>query len=354
MDWGQTNNSIQEFWSERKSPSFYTMVAVSGDPDANWGPAPSPFEKKFAGGVAYEIMIQLCNILKLDMWVCIPHRATDDYIANLAILIKRNIDPSLKVYIEFSNEIWNWQFRQADWMLQSPLDGALVEASGGFPWKNADRTEGTDHPERIGALFRRAFSIWEREWEYDLDRLIRVCAVQVGWLDVAQRTVRWCVNHGGADVIASTAYFGPSQAHYQKWATKGRELTADNVIDDMFEDLHEQRQGGNLAKIVAFGKANNLPYVAYEGGQHIQPEKQADLPYNAALAAAQIHPRMRDLYHELVRIHRDLGCQILAHFTSVGRQGTRWGSWGAKARYSDPDAQSPKMRALLECNLARD
>jgi hypothetical protein len=353
MDWGGTNNSLQETWTDRKRPTFYTMVSQGGDPQGRWGPPPTPFVRKFAGGVAYEYMIQLCNTLKIDMWICIPHRATDDYIAQFARLVRLNLDPALKVYVEFSNEIWNWQFHQAGWMLQSPLAGTLVESKGGFPWKNSDRTDGKDHPERIGALFRRAFSIWEREWSEDRHRMIRVCSVQVGWPDTAKRTIRWCMDHGGADVVSPTAYFGPSKEHYRKWAAAGGDLTADMVIDDMFEMLREQREGSKLSEVVAFGRSLGLPYVAYEGGQHIQPEKQAELPYNPALAEAQMHPRMADLYLELIRIHRDLGCQMLTHFSSVSAQGTRWGSWGAKASYAQPDEDSPKMRTLLACNIVR-
>lgn len=353
MDWGVTNNSLQETWSDRKRPTFYTMVGKGGDPEGKWGPPPTPFVRKFSGGVAYEYMIQLCNMLQIDMWVCIPHRATDDYITQLARLMNSTLDPSLKVYLEFSNEIWNWQFHQASWMLQSPLAGALVEAEGGFPWKNSDRTDGKDHPERIAALFRRAFSIWEREWGEERDRLTRVCSVQVGWPDTAKRTIRWCMDHGGADAVSPTAYFGPSKDHYRKWAAAGADLTADMVIDNMSEVLREQREGGILSEVVAFARSYRLPYVAYEGGQHIQPEKQADLPYNTALAAAQMHPRMAELYFELIRIHRDLGCQMFAHFSSVGKQGTRFGSWGAKESYAQPDGDSPKMRTLLACNIAR-
>jgi hypothetical protein len=131
-------------------------------------------------------------------------------------------------------------------------------------------------------------------------------------------------------------------------------VTGAKPLQVQFEVLREERQYGNLAQVVAFGKANNLPYIAYERGQHIQPEKQAELSYNAALGAAQMQPRMADLYRELIRVHRDLGCKMLMHFSSLGNQGMRWGSWGAKARYSDADAQSPKMRALLESNVQRE
>ena len=354
MDWAGTNNSTEEHWKDRKRPSFYTMVAVAGDPEATWGPAPTTFQLKFSGGVAIELMIQLSNMLKIDPWFCIPHRATDDYIAQFARLVREKLDPGLKVYVEYSNEIWNWSFYQAGWMLRSPLAGVLVEAKGGKAWKDSAKTKGEGHPERIGALFRRNFAIWEREWSDDAqNRLIRVGAVQAAWFDASKRTIQWCLDYGGLDAVSPTAYIGPNDEIYAKWAEQGASLTPEQVIEDLQSELASRRQNYPGAQIIAFGRARGLKYVSYESGQHIQPKGQKDLPYNGALAAAQSHPRMYNLYLELLRFHRDLGCQMFGHFSSVGQQGTRWGSWGAKARYDTPDAESPKMRALLECNIAR-
>lgn len=354
MDWGQTNNSLEEGWESRKSATFYTMVGRSGDPEARYGPAPTPFEMKFSGGVAIELMIQLCNMLKIDPWFCVPHRATDDYIAKFARLVRETLDPGLKVYLEYSNEIWNWGFHQAGWMLQSPLAGALVEARGGDPWKDDEKLEGKGHPERIGALFRRNFAIWEREWAGEAqNRLIRVCAVQAAWFDASKRTIQWCIDHGGVDAVSPAAYVGPNDAVYEKWSDRGAALTAEMVLEDMEVTVQTMRKGGGLAQTVAFGKQQGLKYVAYEAGQHLQPKGQAELPYSPALAAAQTHPRMYDLYVELLRLNRDLGCSLFTHFGSVGRQGTRWGSWGAKASYEASAAESPKFRALLDCNLTR-
>lgn len=354
MDWGATNKSIEEHWKNRKRPSFYTMVGVGGDPEAIWGPAPTPFLMKFSGGVAIELMIQLSNKLKIDPWFCIPHRATDDYIAQFARLVRDKLDPSLKVYVEYSNEIWNWMFHQAGWMLRSPLAGALVEAKGGKAWKDSAKTQGEGHPERIGALFRRNFAIWEREWSGESrNRLIRVGAVQAAWFDASRRTIQWCLENGGLDAVSPAAYVGPDKAVYDKWESLGSELTPEMVIDDMEAVLATMRAGSSFSQTVAFAKQHGLAYVAYEGGQHIQSKDQAVLPYSPALAAAQAHPRMYDLYVELLRLNRDIGCSLFAHFSSIGRQGTRWGSWGAKARYDTPDTDSPKMRALLDCNVAR-
>ena len=201
-------------------------------------------------------MIQLCNMLKIDPWFCIPHRATDDYIAQFARLVREKLDPSLKVYLEYSNELWNWGFHQAGWMLRSPLAGALVEAKGGKAWKDSEKTKGEGHPERIGALFRRTFAIWEREWAGDAQkRLIRVCAVQAAWFDASKRTIQWCLDNGGVDAVSPAAYVGPNDEIYQKWSHLGAALTADMVIDDMEAVLKTQREGAGLTQTVAFAKA---------------------------------------------------------------------------------------------------
>lgn len=354
MDWGGINNSIEEEWASRKRPTFYTQVSGRGDPDARYSPAPTAFQRMYSGGVAIETMIQLCNELKIDPWFCIPHRATDDYIAQFARLVKERLDPSLKVYVEYSNELWNWSFLQAGWMLQSPLAGAMVEAKGGKAWKDGDRSKGEGHPERIGALFRRAFAIWEREWSgADQKRLVRVCAVQAAWVDASKRTVKWCVDNGGADVVSPAAYFGADDETYDRWAVAGANLTADQVIADVRNGRDLAREGNSAAKIVGYAKSLGLGYVAYEGGQHIQPKGQAVLPYNPALAAAQYHPAMYDAYVDLLRLQRDMGCALLCHFSSVGRQGTRWGSWGAKGTYTEADIASPKFQALKQANTTK-
>ena len=354
MDWAVTNGSMEEKWSGRKRASFYTMVGVSGNPDTLGPKQPKPFDRMFSGGVAIEVMIQLANTLEIDPWFCIPHRASDEYITEYAKLVRSKLDPRRRVYVEYSNEIWNWGFLQAQWMLKSRRAGDLVEAAGSKAWDDAAKTKGTNHPERIGALFRRTFGLWEREWQgRDRKRLVRVCSVQAGWLDVALRTARWCINHGGADAIAPSAYFGPGKDEYRKWAAAGSALTADEVIADMKLALDREGTGGNYRKMADFAIENGISYMTYEGGQHIQPKDQAVVPYNPALGAAQKHPGMYDLYLQNFRLQQSLGNTLFCQFASISEQGTRWGSWGAKESYSQPLSEAPKMRALLDCNTPK-
>ncbi|WP_242182922.1 hypothetical protein [Sphingomonas sp. CARO-RG-8B-R24-01] len=354
MDWGITNGSIEEEWSNRRRPTFYTMTGTSGDPDDTQGHAPNGFARHFAGGVAYEIMIQLANTLGIDPWICIPHRATDDYVAQLAKLIHTKLDPKRKVYVEVSNEIWNFQFYQTGWMLHSRRLGDMVEAKGEKAWDDDAKTKGTNHPARIGALFGHVFQVWQRAWPAaDRARYVRVCATQTAWLDVALRTIDSCMAHGGCDAVAQSGYFGAGDEQYARWEARGAALTAEEVINDMRIVIRKQAEPGAALTAAQHAKKLGLRYVVYEGGQHLQPKGQADLPYNPALGAAQSQPGMYDLYLDTLRLEVHLGCDLFCAFNSIGGQGSRYGSWGVVSSYDQPSATAPKYRALLAANTVR-
>ena len=97
----------------------------------------------------------------------------------------------------------------------------------------------------------------------------------------------------------------------------------------------------------------NVDMVVYEGGQGVQPEGQQALPYMPALAGAQQHPGMYDLYMKNFILHQEAGCKLFCAFSSVGQQGTRYGSWGHAARYGQPLSETPKLRAILDVNELR-
>ena len=60
-------------------------------------------------------MIELCNEVKIDPWFNMPHLADDDYVQRFAEQVRKDLDPSLNVHVEYSNEVWNTMFDQADY-----------------------------------------------------------------------------------------------------------------------------------------------------------------------------------------------------------------------------------------------
>eukprot|EP00051_Salpingoeca_urceolata_P023745 m.408356 g.408356 ORF g.408356 m.408356 type:complete len:124 (-) comp20146_c0_seq1:95-466(-) len=89
MDWMSTNGNVVSEWSNRTLPSNNT-------------------QDQKGRGVAWEHIITLSNYLKINPWVNIPHLATDDYVANLAMLLRDTLSPDLVIHVEYSNEVWNF------------------------------------------------------------------------------------------------------------------------------------------------------------------------------------------------------------------------------------------------------
>lgn len=365
MDWQATNHSLEHDWSQRKRRSFYTMVGRGGDAIGRWGAAPRAFDRLFSGGVALELIVQLANLTGTDPWVSVPHRATPHYMTEMARLFRRTLDPQRKVYVEYSNEVWNWDFQQAGWMLQSKVAADAVIAAGGKAWKggvepalpyddgSVAREGGEGHPERMAALARRSFVAWEAAFEgVNRQRLVRVVGVQHSWPDTQRRTARWVVEHGGADALAAGGYFGPDKAVYARWEAAGAALTAEQVLADMATVL-DQDSAAWTRQSVAIARQHGLRFLVYEGGQHIQPRQQAEVSYLPALKAAQFHPDMYALYRRYLQLHAELGCTLFMAFNSIGWQGTRWGSWGHQEYYGQPAAEIPKFGALLDANQPR-
>lgn len=61
-------------------------------------------------GAPIEDMIDIANRIGANAWFNIPHAADDDYIQKYAELVKKNLRPDLKVYVEYSNEVWHQGF----------------------------------------------------------------------------------------------------------------------------------------------------------------------------------------------------------------------------------------------------
>jgi hypothetical protein len=173
MDFLATNSNGQRHWSDRLMPDWYSMNQAA--PGYGWQ----------GRGGAYEYAISLCNELKIDCWLNVPVLADDDYIQHLALLVKSQLDPGLKLYLEYSNELWNASpgFAQAE----QNRDLAKVEvAQGQSPlnfdgetndWYWAWRRAGKRSAE-ISLIFRQLFGNGAM-----MQRIRPVLMTQLGYAD---------------------------------------------------------------------------------------------------------------------------------------------------------------------------
>ena len=92
-------------WQETNFPSNvdWTRNVFSAD-QAHWGGD--------GRGMPYELLVSMANETRSDLWVNIPHTASDQYIREAAIYLKAHLDPGLRLQVEFSNEYWTTIFDQ--------------------------------------------------------------------------------------------------------------------------------------------------------------------------------------------------------------------------------------------------
>jgi hypothetical protein len=320
MDWMKTNGSELVEWEDRNRPDYFSQTIDAG--------------------VAYEYIAELCNLLEKDAWICIPHAASDDFITQMARFFRDRLNPELKIYLEYSNEVWNGIFSQNHYAQEQ---GELL-GFGGENWE-----QGWQY------YVRRTFdifSIFEEQFEKD-NRLIKVLSGQAANSWINNRLVEYSqepeINPYDiqADAFGIAPYFGGAVADAIGNAGLTESLTVEAILDSLEEALDLSYTYMDNNKKMA--EENGMDLICYEAGQHLVAgyPYHNDEAYVEKLKDANRHPRMQDLYCRYFdHWYEETQGGILANFSSHGTY-SKWGSWGVKEFMDDLDA--PKYLALQEC-----
>ncbi len=315
MDWGQTNYSPLSDWSDRAKPEDITFTAGKGYP--------------------YEHMIELSNRLHKDIWICIPHLADDEYIRNLSELLSENLDPDIRVYVEYSNEIWNWMFDQANYL-----------------YEQGDSDE--DWPERIVPFIQNALDVFYNSWKGDQSRVTRVVGVQVGWYDVSERIVTH-MRKGSFDLVSPTSYFGFDEEAIQALEEAGSR--ADIALVEQLALDSIESMGAEIQNIANLCNSLGVEMAYYEGGQHLTPDPfGSEQEYGFVLVDIQHDPCMYDIYRkwlaelEKIKVNANGNTTLCVIFSLSSSDSERYGSFGLLTDMSqeiDLDTV-PKYRAVMD------
>ena len=317
MDWQHTNFSSVENWNERTTPEHNTQAGSQG--------------------VALEHMLALCNRVKADPWFCMSDIATDDYIQQFATMVKNNLDPKLRVYIEHSNEVWNSGFSQA----------GRVQAAGLALWPELNTPTGKFearmrmHGQRSGEIF----DIWESVFG-GTDQLVRVIASQHANSWTANKALEWNDVYLKTDALATAPYWGNELGDPDKGLNTPSQ-TVDWILDYCESDIETERVRTRVNKTVADSFGVDL--IAYEGGQHMAPldEWTNNSTLNDKFYAANRHPRMQELYREYIQGWKEDGGGVFTAFTLQGSY-SKSGSWGLLEYMDQSYLSAPKYLGLVE------
>ena len=325
MDWGQTNNWGQggQEWDD---PSFFEWEDRAQMDNYTWA------NDK---GIPYEMMVKLMNDYNLNGWLCVPHRASNDYIQQMAEMFRDNLETERHLTVEYSNEIWNWIFGQTHWL-----------------FKYGCEETGTDWPEGIVPYVQNCLDIWTSVFTGQLDRLTRVAGVQASWQDVSNRMVE-NLTVGSFDAITPTFYFGFDEEADAEMDALGAATTVTDVAEFAREGIQNMKLWLETQK-TELADPLGLDMVFYEGGQHLTAHPFGVNPtYAQALLDIQTDTAMFNLYNEMFDVLRTFqeGEEplLLMNFSLVSSLSSQYGSWGILQTMSQDTTlvPAPKYSAIL-------
>ncbi len=303
MDWQNTNANLPVTWETRTTA---TSGEVIGD-----------------DGVALEYMVALVNQARIDPWFSIPWNGDDDYVRRFAEYVRDNVSPDLKIYVEVSNEVWNWVFKVTTQADNEGKQRGLSQATGAAMYmRYAEKTI-------------QVMKIWEDVFKGQTGRLVRVAATQNAMPYYATKIFEFPQLSDHVDALAVAPYFA---------LTAETEPTAATNLDDFFANVLPSRieaafKSTDQHRAIASQYGKRL--IAYEAGQHLVT------PDLAVAQRVQRDPRMGQMYtmylNEWNRRYGDL-IMLYQHITSI----SKYGAWGLQEYVGQPASQAPKYAATLE------
>ena len=356
MDWMETNSSSVVEFEDYPTPA-----------SAFWHRVPP------------EIMAELGNRLASDLWINVPHRASDGFVDAFAAALRDAHRADRRIYVEYSNENWNGIFQQNVEIPRQFCPGFADLAAGceddGVPG-NGIACERDPDTFSLGAAQAPCFQALVRAWgdrsvgifaRFDAvfgaaarDRLVRVVAAQAANADLGRQVLSRTVTGESftvasrTDVYAIAPYFGTEYCTPDAGINPDTHPAVYASTASLLEDLRTRAlptaigfMSANRAMLDGDFAGSGLRLVAYEAGQHLAGIGgfTFDDTCNARFDAANADPAMGTLYRDYLEawtLHGD----ELTHFYNVGRWGP-FGRWGALEFQEQSPGDSPKFTALM-------
>ena len=317
-------------------------------PAREWADRTPPDAVSYASltGVPWEVCIQLANELHKDIWISVPHMASDDYVRSLASLMKQRLAPDVKLYVEYSNELWNWAFAQTGWNATqaqsevaaggSPLNYDGSTNQGYLAWRRAAK-----RTKEISDIFRSVYGD-----EGFGNRFRPVLSAQFGQPETLRQGLNFINAVYGPPEnylygAAGAPYFGIDRSQ----DTEGN-LTSDQILTQLDQAVDRMAPGSNgeFAQIMeataALTRYNNLSYMAYEGS----PDTGG--PNNiAAKRAAALDPQIQGICEKYLNTWYSWGFDNFFWFLAgAGSYNTAQATFHLTANMSVKD--TPKLRCM--------
>ena len=316
MDFTATNGVTLTSWSQRTTPQMATQQSVQG---ASW-----------------EYAIRLANTLQKDIWINIPDQANTDYVTQLATLMHATLNPKLHVYLEYSNEVWNYSFgqagrNQAATEAEVAANPASPLAFGCADYSNCRYVWGE---RRIGLQSVQDGQIFQTVFGNNAQAVRPVYATQMGQTYFV--SLVFSMIQATLPNPVSSYLYAIAQAPY--W-------TGDNTLANLTTNKELANAAANLATIAGpehdfavWATDYGLRSITYEGGPGM-----SGTPSLAAKVAANRSGAMGALVQKSLRQAFGSGIGLYMYYDDAGAYG-QYGMWGLTENVLDQN--TPKMNAV--------
>ena len=347
MPWSNPRGNDVEEWANRAMPgaAHYT------------GPK----------GVPAERMIDLANATDTTPWISVPYKASDDYMLQYARMVKNRLRPNHKVFLEYSNEMWNVIFPGTTYAARK------ADKLWNFPYKekNAYQRRVSMAANWYAKRTVEMCQIWKKEFGNQSGRVVCILSSQSSAPWAGKETLDcplWKEANGCGryvDAFAVGPYFGDYIARKEHRETvKSWLRDPDGGINRLFTEIE---QGGQLDKDTGGGSINltmnqyvkgnvklaqkyGLPLMAYEAGQHLirfdPPHTVTDPAVLNLFMSAQKHPRMRSAYTRYLNAwNQNTRGGLMMHYYGIGKPSPK--NFFSMLDHSGQPS-TPKYQALMD------
>ncbi len=320
MDWLRTNNNPVQRWSQRSTPETTHFASPKGVP--------------------WEHIIALANQTGKDIWINIPAGADDDYVTQLAKLLRSQLNERSRIYVEYSNEVWNGMFKQHGHNFDQ-AEAEVRDNPASVLAHDGKRDRATLGYRRIAKRGKEISDIFRQVFgdAAMMQRVRPVYSIQV---------VNTYATEIGLNFLS--AVYGPPDRYFYALAgapyfNLGEEqtnvgLSTDQVLAAMDKSINRLAETNRLEKNHALAAWHGLPFIAYEGGSDTFGPGSLD-----SKKAANLDPRMEAVCRRYLASWYQMGGGLFMWFNAgAGNWDTQYGAWELTTDLALSD--TPKIRCM--------
>ena len=317
-------------------------------------------------GVPIEILVALSNETGTDLWLTIPTKANDEVVDYYAEYVRDNLDPNLKVTVEYGNELWNNGYQDT-----IDLRNEAIEA-----WGVSD----TDQPAHSAYIAYKATlvaqrfnAVFDKVEDGDKPLLSHTLGTQAARPEITEyylESEAWQINDPDSyvpvnetfDSIAIATYFGGEAIRDDVERDLLIEAINDPDVDAneyLFNRLQDPRFPFSIPYTAEFlyeqkrlTDQYGLDLTDYEGGAHLLHFDNTDLDQDVVAGLVDFYEGfyrseyMRVLFEQIWDVWREIGDGAFMNHGSVGEPSI----FGFFSFLSDLADTSPRAEFLYEQN----